>query len=206
MPRNVSLSDSKCWNGGHAWVTDMQRFRISSALTRSPERSQHACTAASSTFWDSYWKLACHVTRLSAGGMHKTCVKITKSEEILVRIIFDTFRILVPFGIFFRIIFGTFRILVPFGIFFRIIFGTFNKCTFFQPGFRIIVLTFSEAPLPQLGPPLGEGEATPPLWLQGHQGYGVGGGVGFQHRAFQHPTGGNGTFFYYSGKYFIYYY
>ena len=22
MPRDVSLSDSKCWNGGHEWVKD----------------------------------------------------------------------------------------------------------------------------------------------------------------------------------------
>ena len=24
MPRDVSLSDSKCWNGGHEWVNDLQ--------------------------------------------------------------------------------------------------------------------------------------------------------------------------------------
>ena len=32
MPRNVSLSDSKCWNGGHEWVktpgTITERYRM----------------------------------------------------------------------------------------------------------------------------------------------------------------------------------
>ena len=29
MPRDASLSDSKCWNGGHEWVKSKQRaFRV----------------------------------------------------------------------------------------------------------------------------------------------------------------------------------
>ena len=33
MPRDVSLSDSKCWNGGHEWVKmtrDDPKFRFGS--------------------------------------------------------------------------------------------------------------------------------------------------------------------------------
>ena len=26
MPRDVSLSDSKCWNGGHEWVKDIGEY------------------------------------------------------------------------------------------------------------------------------------------------------------------------------------
>ena len=29
MPRDVSLSDRKCWNGGHEWVNSSARFKLS---------------------------------------------------------------------------------------------------------------------------------------------------------------------------------
>ena len=35
MPRDVSLSDSKCWNGGHAWVTQHNTPLLPQTVTES---------------------------------------------------------------------------------------------------------------------------------------------------------------------------
>ena len=36
MPRDVSLSDSKCWNGGHEWVNDPKLLDIEASIDSSP--------------------------------------------------------------------------------------------------------------------------------------------------------------------------
>ena len=38
MPRDVSLSDSKCWNGGHEWVNELLVRRAEEANNDATDR------------------------------------------------------------------------------------------------------------------------------------------------------------------------
>ena len=45
MPRDVSLSDSKCWNGGQKWVNEKMKTLFFAGL-RAADAGQHGSTDA----------------------------------------------------------------------------------------------------------------------------------------------------------------